>query len=206
VLPARTVNRLDIFRFTSHHCSTKEMRTECLNLIFRLILSFHLFGAKKNEGHLRLPRRRSVGTPLNGGLQILLGLSNFVQSDLFRPSVSGRGSSSRFYLSTLARLSQGTAYSYRVTLMVRPLLLAEPGPGDASFTIWTLSVFFRPLHFQAGQPSSRFAFRSNPVFRPLPSFLRPQPFGRWVSSNGGFKILPIVKIVKAKKVLFRLFF
>jgi len=28
---------------------------------------------------LRLPRRRSVGTPLYGGLQILLGLSNFVQ-------------------------------------------------------------------------------------------------------------------------------
>jgi hypothetical protein len=54
--------------------------------------------------------------------------------------------------------------------MVRPLLLAEPGPGDASCTIWTLSVFFHLLHFQAGRPSSRFAFRSTAVFQPLPSF------------------------------------
>ena len=42
--------------------------------------------------------------------------------------------------------------------MARPLLLAEPGPGDASCTIWTLSVFFRPFYFPAGRPSSRFAF------------------------------------------------
>ena len=47
-------------------------------------------------------------------------------SDLFCPSVSGHGSSSRFYLSTLSRLSQGTAYPYRVTRMVRPLLWQNP--------------------------------------------------------------------------------
>jgi hypothetical protein len=42
--------------------------------------------------------------------------------------------------------------------MARPLLLAEPGPGDASCTIWTLSVFFRPFYYPAGRPSSRFTF------------------------------------------------
>jgi hypothetical protein len=47
-------------------------------------------------------------------------------SDLFCPSVSGHGPSSRLYLSTLSRLSQGTAYPYRVTLMVRPLLWQNP--------------------------------------------------------------------------------
>ena len=91
-------------------------------------------------------------------------------SDLFCPSVSGRGPSSRFYLSTFSRLSQGTAYSYRVTLMVRPLLLAEPGPGDASCTIWTLSAIFHPFHLQAGRPSSKSAFSSRPVFQPLQIF------------------------------------
>ncbi len=54
--------------------------------------------------------------------------------------------------------------------MVRPLLVAEPGPGDASCTIWTLSVFFNPLHSQAGRPSSRFAFSSFPIFRSSPVF------------------------------------
>jgi len=68
----------------------------------------------------------------------------------------------------ISRLSQGIAFSYRVTLMVRPLLLAEPGPGDASCTTWTLSVSFRPRCFQAGRPSNRFAIRSFPVLRPSP--------------------------------------
>ena len=52
--------------------------------------------------------------------------------------------------------------------MVRPLLLAEPGPGDASCTIWTLSVFFLPLYLQAGRPSSSFAIQPVPVLRPSP--------------------------------------
>jgi len=52
--------------------------------------------------------------------------------------------------------------------MVRPLLLAEPGPGDASCTIWTLSVVFHPLCLQAGRPSNRFALRSFQVLRPSP--------------------------------------
>ena len=69
-----------------------------------------------------------------------------------------------------SRLSQGIACSYRVTLMVRPLLLAEPGPGDASCTTWTLSVIFHPLHFRAGRPSSKSAFSSRSVFQPLQIF------------------------------------
>ena len=62
----------------------------------------------------------------------------------FCPSVVSRESLSRLSLSTFSRLSQGTAPSFRVTLLVRPLLLAEPGPGDAPSTTQTLSVFFRP--------------------------------------------------------------
>jgi hypothetical protein len=34
--------------------------------------------------------------------------------------------------------------------MVRPLLLAEPGPGDASCTTWTLSVVFHPPLLSGG--------------------------------------------------------
>ena len=53
--------------------------------------------------------------------------------------------------------------------MVRPLLLAEPGPGDASCTTWTLSVVIRLFRFQAGRPSSKFAFRWSSTFRSSPS-------------------------------------
>ena len=89
--------------------------------------------------------------------------------------------------------------------MVRPLLLAEPGPGDASCTTWTLSAFFHPLHLQAGRPSSRFALRSDPVFRPLPSFLRSQPCGWWASCNGGSKLPLQHENVKALKAGLRVF-
>jgi hypothetical protein len=90
-------------------------------------------------------------------------------SDQFCPSVSGHGSSSRFYLSTLSRLSQGIAHPHRVTLMVRPLLLAEPGLGDASCTVWTLTVFFHLLYLQAGRPSSKSAFCWSSTLRSSPS-------------------------------------
>ena len=120
-----------------------------------------------------------------------------------------------FVYRRISRLSQGTANSFRVTLMVRPLLLAEPGPGDASCTTWTLSVFFHPLHFQAGRPSSFLAVRSFPAFQPSPSesslstfFFRFGPFDPLRSccdpnlaaggllSNGGFKLLLKSVIVK----------
>ena len=120
-----------------------------------------------------------------------------------------------FIYRRISRLSQGTANSYRVTLMVRPLLLAEPGPGDASCTTWTLSVLFHPLHLQAGRPSSLFAFRSLPAFRPSPSvsslstfFFRfrsrdplrsscdPNLAAGGLLSNGGFKLLLKTMIVK----------
>jgi hypothetical protein len=58
----------------------------------------------------------------------------------FRPSVASRESFSRLSFSTLARLSQETANLYRVTLLVRPLLLAEPGLGDALSTTRVLAV------------------------------------------------------------------
>ena len=90
-------------------------------------------------------------------------------SDQFCPSVSGHGPSSRPYLSTLSRLSQGIAHPHRVTLVVRPLLLAEPGLGDASCTIWTLTVFFHLLYLQAGRPSSKSAFCWSLTLRSSPS-------------------------------------
>ncbi len=88
-----------------------------------------------------------------------------------------------FIYRRLARLSQGTANSYRVTLMVRPLLLAEPGPGDASCTTWTLSVVFHPFYFRAGRPSSKFAFFPSPVFRPLLIIHFHRSFNRFKSSD-----------------------
>ncbi len=53
--------------------------------------------------------------------------------------------------------------------MVRPLLLAEPGPGDASCTTWTLTVFFHLFHLQAGRPSGKFAFCRSSTLRSSPS-------------------------------------
>ena len=135
-------------------------------------------------------------------------------SDLFCPSVSGHGPSSRLYLSTLSRLSQGTANPYRVTPMVRPLLLAEPGPGDASCTTWTLTVFIHLVYCQAGRPSSISAFRTLPALRPLPSVsnqsiiffrfrsrdpLRQHPICRSspsVSSLSTFSVLPATPIFR----------
>ena len=58
----------------------KSVSAECQTSFQFVFKGFEDFlESKKNEGDLRLPRRRSVGTPLYGGLQILLGLSNFVQ-------------------------------------------------------------------------------------------------------------------------------
>ena len=77
--------------------------------------------------------------------------------------------------------------------MVRPLLLAEPGPGDASCTIWTLSVYFHPLYSQAGRPSSKFAVRSSPVFRPLPSASNLSIFLVCFQSRDLLHLLPICR-------------
>ena len=123
-------------------------------------------------------------------------------SDLFCPSVSGHGSSSRLCLSTLSRLSQGTAYSYRVTLMVRPLLVAEPGPGDASCTTWTLAVFIHHVHLLAGRPSSKCAVRWSSALQPPPSvfnqpafFVRFQPYGLLLSfpATGLLRSVPVLQ-------------
>ena len=112
-----------------------------------------------------------------------------------------------FIYRRLWRLSQGTANSYRVTLMVRPLLLAEPGPGDASCTTWTLSVVFHPLHLRAGRPSSKSAFipspilellpilRSSPTLEPLPTFQSSPVFQLFpiFRSSPIFQLLPILR-------------
>lgn len=58
----------------------------------------------------------------------------------FCPSVASRESFSRLSLSTPGRLSQETANLFRVTRLVRPLLVAEPGLGDALSTTRVLAV------------------------------------------------------------------
>ena len=70
----------------------------CTDILF--LWWFTFFRPKKNEGDLRLPRRRSVGTPLVMDCRSFLAFPTLSSSDLFRPSVSGREPSSRFYLST----------------------------------------------------------------------------------------------------------
>jgi hypothetical protein len=55
---------------------------------------------------------------------------------------------------------------------------------------------------QAGRPSDNLALRPFPASRPSFSFLRPRPFDRWVSSNGGSKLLLDGVYVKGKKGLF----
>ena len=122
-------------------------------------------------------------------------------SDLFCPSVSGHGSSSRFYLSTLSRLSQGTAYSYLVTLMVRPLLVAEPGPGDASCTTWTLAVFIHHLRFLAGRPSSKFTVCRSSALQPPPSVSNQPAFFVRFQSYDLLLSFPATGLVRSVPVL-----
>ena len=66
--------------------------------------------------------------------------------------------------------------------MVRPLLLAEPGPGDASCTTWTLAVFIHLIHLQAGRPSSIFAVRQSSASQPPPSVFNQLAFFVWFRS------------------------
>ena len=47
--------------------------------------------------------------------------------------------------------------------------MAEPGLGDAPCTTWALSAFINQIGFQAGRPSSKFAFRWSSTFRSSPS-------------------------------------
>ena len=115
-------------------------------------------GAKKNEGDLRLPRRRSVGTPLwwtadpPRPFQLcpvpICSALRFLVSGLPPVFIYRRF---RVYL-------KESRIPIESPLMVRPLLLAEPGPGDASCTTWTLTVFIYLLYFQAGRPSGKSAF------------------------------------------------
>ena len=59
-------------------------------------------------------------------------------------------------------------------LMVRPLLLAEPGPGDASCTTWTLTVSFHIFTFRrVGLPVNSHSNGRRPfgLRRPFPIYL-----------------------------------
>ena len=132
-------------------------------------------------------------------LQFHLGLSNFawlrIRSALRLP---GAGLSPAFLYRRSSRLSQGTANPFRVTLMVRPLLLAEPGPGDAPCTTWALAVFFPPSLPSGGSAlwQVRFPFcpgpKTSPVLPATPAF-RPAGFYVTGDSNyscGGFMSKP----------------
>ena len=47
--------------------------------------------------------------------------------------------------------------------------MAKPGLGDAPCTTWALSAFIYQIGFQAGRPSSKFAFRWSSTFQSSPS-------------------------------------
>ncbi len=78
--------------------------------------------------------------------------------------------------------------------MVRPLLLAEPGPGDASCTTWTLSVFCSPSlpsggsafqqirnSFVSGLATFSVRFKSYDYLRAIPAF-RPSSLASGLST------------------------
>jgi hypothetical protein len=138
---------------------------------YRGVSGGNFAGPNKDGGGRSLPRRGKYWNSAYGGLQILLGLSKFVwlriRSALRLPVAS---LSSRRSLSTLSRLSRGTAPPSRVTHMVRPLLLAEPGPGDAPRTTGALAVFFHPPAVRrVGLPAASRSVRSGPRGPSLPS-------------------------------------
>lgn len=105
---------------------------------------------------------------------------------MFRPSVSGHGPSTRLYLSTLSRLSPGTANPFRVTPMVRPLLWQNPArvtrpvpPGRLPFSSTISSSGGSALRYiRIPNASSLSAlavrFRSVDLLLPVPA-LRPSP-------------------------------
>lgn len=101
---------------------------------------------------------------------------------MFCRSVSGRGPSSRFYLSTfLSSISRN-----RVFLSSHPygttVSLAEPGPGDASCTTWTLFRYLPPSPLSDGSVIQQIRIQSkfslstssglwfSPVLQPLQAF------------------------------------
>jgi hypothetical protein len=77
--------------------------------------------------------------------------------------------------------------------MVRPLLLAEPGLGDASCTVWTLTVFFHLLYLQAGRPSSKSAFCWSSTLRSSPSVSNLSTFCARLRSYDFHRSFPICR-------------
>lgn len=116
---------------------------------------------------LRVDCRSALAFPTSSGSAFVLPFG--CQSRALPPAVLYR---------RVKRLSQGTANPSRVTLMVRPLFLAEPGLGDALRTTRALAVFFHPTAIRrVGLRQSRFPSVSGlaaflflpatPVFRPV---------------------------------------
>jgi hypothetical protein len=129
-----------------------------------------------SRGGLRRPGRGKIGTPLVVVCRTTQAFPTSTGPASVLPfGCQPRTLPSAFLYRRRWRLSQGTAYPHRVTPMVRPLCLAEPGRGDASRTTGTLAVFFHPSCLPAGQPSDShaFGFRPGPRTGPVPLAIRP---------------------------------
>jgi hypothetical protein len=171
---------------------------------------------KKNEGGLRLPRREKCRNSASGGLQILLGLSNFVQfrsvlpfgfwSRAFSPAFLYRRF--RVYLKE-PRIPLESPLWYDRFSWQNPVRVTRPVPLGRCPLSSTLAAF-RRVSLLAGSLSV--------LLQPLGCF-RPcgllRPFGRFRPScdpglaaggfllNGEFKLLLEFSIVKAPGVALR---
>ena len=116
---------------------------------------------------LRVDCRSALAFPTSSGSAFVLPFG--CQSRALPPAVLYR---------RVKRLSQGTANPSRATLMARPLLVAEPGPGDALRTTRALAVSSTLLP-SGGSAFGSLAFRPYPASQPSSSFQRPRPFDRW---------------------------
>jgi hypothetical protein len=142
--------------------------------------------------------------PAYGGLQIRLGLSNFawprIRSALRLP---GAGLSPAFLYRRRSVYLQGSRFPFE-----------SPHGTTASFgrtrsgrrTLYHLSAgrSFHPRYIPAGRPSCSSALLPFQVSRPFTSLPRFRSFNRWVSSNGGSKLLPWPRSVKGVGVSFTL--
>ena len=136
---------------------------------------------------LRLWRTADRSRPFQLRLTPHSFCTSVASRELYRPP---------FFIDAFASISRD-----RVSLSSHPFgttaSKAEPGPGDAPGTTQTLAVSSTPCHL-AGRPSDSLAFRSFPVSRPSSLFPQTRPYGWWVSSNGGSKLLSRRGDVKGK--------
>ena len=142
------------------------------DMVFR---KYGVSRGKKKSGGLRLRSAVVCWNSASGGLQILLGLSNFVRFRLAPPRSSGHRSTTPVFLYRRFRLSlrvylKGPRLPLELPLWY-DLFLAEFGPGNSPVPpgLYPFSVALQ--RFPAGRPSSSGLLRTGDLSYSWDGFL-----------------------------------